>query len=41
MDNELTTTSATDERREYVKPQLQLQPDWDITTGLPVPSRPI
>ena len=41
MDNEQTTTSAADERREYVKPQLQDQPDWDVATGqIPVVSQP-
>ena len=41
MDNEQTTTSATAERREYVKPQLHDQPDWDLATGQVIgPSQP-
>lgn len=40
MDNEQTATSATDQRREYVKPQLLDQPDWDLATGqTPGPSQ--
>jgi hypothetical protein len=37
VDNEQTITSATDQRREYVKPQLEHQPDWDIATGNSIP----
>lgn len=41
VDNEQTITSVTDERRVYVKPELERHPDWDIATGngLPVPSQ--
>jgi hypothetical protein len=39
MDNEQIATSTTDERHEYVKPQLTDQPDWDLATGqVPGPS---
>ena len=42
MDNEQASASAPDGRREYLKPQLERQPDWDIATGQVIgPSQPL